>query len=106
MPEDTSEPVGPFLSLNAARRLPWLKVDGNALDLSTMYRMVRRPRRGRVLRTTYVGGRIVTTEAWVKEYVEGMATTNDAGVSAEARAPSRRMRQVRNAERELTAAGI
>ena len=104
MPDATSDPVGPFISLNAARRLPWLKIDGNALDLSTLYRMTRRPRRGRVLRTTHIGGRVVTTEQWVKEYVEAVEAPS-AG-AAERRAPSRRLRQVRQAEKELAGAGI
>jgi hypothetical protein len=104
VPNEANDPVGPFISLNAARRLPWLKIDGNALDLSTLYRMTRRPRRGRVLKTTYIGGRIVTTEQWVREYVEA----SDAAVPADAerRAPSRRARQVRRAEQELASAGI
>ena len=103
MPEVT-EAVGPFISLNAARRLPWLKIDGNALDLSTLYRMTRRPRRGRVLKTTYIGGRVVTTEQWVREYVE--AADGPPSTDVERRAPSRRARQVRRAEQELAAAGI
>jgi hypothetical protein len=102
MPDPTSDPIGPFLSLNAARRLPWLTVDGNHLDLSTLYRIARRGRRGRALRTTYIGGRVVTTEAWLREYVEGQT----AGVPPEARAPSRRLRAVRQAERELQEVGL
>jgi hypothetical protein len=105
MRNDAAEVVGPFISLNAARSLPWLKIDGRRLDLSTLYRMARRPRRGRLLRTTYIGGRLATTEQWVREYVEAVADS-DAPASAESRAPSRRLRQMRSAEAELAAAGI
>ena len=104
MRDTTAEPVGPFLSLNAARRLPWLKIDGNHLDLSTLYRMARRPRRGRVLKTTHIGGRVVTTEQWVREYVE--AAGEAAPSEQERRSPSRRARMMRRAEQELASAGI
>lgn len=104
MRTDAAAAVGPFISLNAARRLPWLKIDGNHLDLSTLYRMARRPRRGRVLKTTHIGGRVVTTEQWVREYVE--AIDGPVAGDAERRSPSRRARQVRRAEQELASAGI
>lgn len=102
MPGD--EPVGDFISLNHARRLPWLTIDGNQLSLPTMYRMAHQGRRGVKLRTTFLGGKLVTREAWVREYV--VAQTGAKSPTADDRTPSRRARQMRRAEQELQEAGI
>ena len=104
MGEETFTPAAGWLSLNAARRSPLLKVDGNEMDLSTMYRLARRGSRGRVLRTTFVGGRMVTCREWIAAYVEAPADREPP--AAETRAPSRRLRAVRRAEAELSAAGV
>jgi len=99
-PADTT--TGPFISLNEARRLRWLKIDGNAIDLSTLHRWAsRRGVRGGIrLRTMFLGGRRVTTEKWVREFVERLSDEGSEESAPEVRSPSRRERQIQNAEAE------
>ena len=96
--------AGPFISLNQARRLHWLKIDGNSLDLSTIHRWSspRGVRGGIRLRTVFLGGRRVTTEKWVREFVERLSDEGPEEPSRRTRSPSQRERQIRNAEDETS----
>ena len=104
MRSNSDATVGPFVSLNAARRRPEFTVDGNHVDLSTMHRYATRGSRGVILRTVRLGGRRCTTPEWCRDFIEQLSTGTATAVGE--RAPSRRLRQMRAAEAELAAGGI
>lgn len=67
-----------YIGLNTARKLPSLLRDGNRPDLSTLWRWAMRGCRGQRLQTWFIGGRRVTTEAAVNDFLARLASPQDS----------------------------
>lgn len=68
------EVAPPFLTLAQASRLAWLP---RKLAIPTIWRWARRGLWGCRLRTTQVGGAMVTTEAWLREFFAALAALRE-----------------------------
>ena len=99
-----SPPTG-FLTLNEARRLPQLKLNGNSIDLSTIHRWAGRGVRGVRLRTKRIGGRVATRVEWVDDFLR-LLTGDEEPAGDPVRTLGQRERAAAAAEKELDAAGI
>lgn len=78
---------------------------GKPVALSAVYRWASAGVGGRVLRTAEVGGIRYTSIEWVREFI-GAGPSSHVDRGRESRAPSRRQRDLRRAERALAEAGI
>ena len=94
------------LSLKAACRLKILSRDGRPPHVSAIYRWTTRGVRGIVLETAFNGRCRVTTAEAVTRWVEALSRAADPAPPAASSASAARRRALREAERELDAAGI
>jgi len=91
------------LTLNQARRLPYLKGrTGNHISLCTMHRWRTRGVGGVVLETAKIGGTVVTTSEAVLRFVERLSQNKNASI----RPASNRRQQIARAEKRLDEAGV
>ncbi len=91
-----------LVSLNAARRLPWLKGrGGNAISLDTINRWRMKGIRRVVLESTRIGGRIFTSEEATLRF---LARLN--GEEPIEKPSSLRRREIAAADAKLDEAGI
>ena len=93
-----------LLTLNEARRLPWLKSRrGNAVSLCTLNRWRSRGVGGVVLETAKIGGTVVTSTEAVLRFVERLSPS---AVSHRTLTPSQRASAVSAGEKRLDQAGV
>ena len=88
--------------MTAARNIPRLRRDGKRPDIATLWRWWARGVRGVKLDTWLIGGRRVTTEIAVNEFLDRLS----AGQSTTAPSPTHRQREIAAAQTRLAAAGI
>ena len=96
----TEEP----LTLNQARRLPFLKGrNGNQISLCSLNRWRTRGVGGIVLESAKIGGTVVTTTESILRFV---ARLNSAETSQSTRPSTRQRRALADADRKLDRAGL
>lgn len=91
----------PLISLDVARRLPWLP---RPVSLPTMYRYVRPGLKGVRLRVSRAAGGLCTTEVWLSEFFAAAAATSSTAEAGRPRVA--RTKGHERAERLLDAVGI
>ena len=94
-----------FIDFTEAAQLPWLprRRQGTKLNIATIWRWCHYGIRGIKLRSAKVGGSPVTTEAWMREFFQALASPSEEQTH---RTPARRINATDSAMRELSAAGI
>jgi hypothetical protein len=90
-----------FIRLQDVPALPWLP-NGKPIHPSTVYRWCQRGVKGRKLRTARVGAALVTREDWLMDFC-GLLDNKPPALTPTTR---QRQRAIRQAERELSEAGI
>ena len=94
------------LTLNEARRLPFLKGrSGNHISLCTLNRWRVRGVGGVVLETAKCGGTVVTTIEAVLRFIERLSNLSDA-VTTNTRPTIQRRRDIAKAQKRLDDVGI
>ncbi len=91
-----------FISITSARNLPRLRRDGKRPDIATLWRWWARGIRSVKLETWLIGGRRVTTEVAINEFLDRLS----AGQSTAAPSLNYRHREIAAAQTRLAAAGI
>ena len=104
MPDSTADiPVGLFPATELPRR-PWMpRKGGKTVSIRAVWRWLSSGMGGVTLRSMLIGGTRYTTDAWAVEFFE---QTSQKQPQNRGRTPSRRLREMRRAERELETAGI
>ena len=101
MRADSPAQVGPFLSAAAVAALEWLRVDGAPLSERSVRRWMDRTGAGR-LRSVKIGGKRVTCQAWLEEFIE----QGGEGMTPAGRTPARRRKAIESATAALEAEGF
>jgi hypothetical protein len=91
------------ITLKSARKLPLLRRDGKAPDISQMYRWVTHGVRGHKLETAAIGGSLVTTAAAVRRFVNAI---NGGGVHTLPDPIKARRNQITAADARCAARGL
>ena len=102
------EHVGPLIPFAQIPGLPLLRNTrrrgGRKLHLSTVHRWHQHGVSGRRLRAVRIGGQLATTEAWLLEFFETLASSPVA--SSAVRSPVRRHRESEAAKQRLQSKGF
>lgn len=71
---------GAYIPLNQVPKLSWIpgRGQGGRLGLATVYRWARRGMKGHKLRTVRIGRTWATTEQWLHEFFEALASPGKA----------------------------
>jgi hypothetical protein len=107
MPNDTT--TDRLIPFRDVARLQWLprRRNGAKLSLTTLWRWSTRGVRGVVLRTVRVGETPCTTENWLREFFEALASERrEIAPTNGVRTPAQRNREITTATKLLSAAGI
>jgi hypothetical protein len=98
-----------LLRLDAARQLSWLpRRDDKPINFVTIWRWAQYGIHGIRLQHVVVGNSICTTETWLREFFQNVASVRATGARPPAcvRTPSKREKDLAAAEAELAEAGI